>query len=232
VLVAVGLIAYLGIRPQQAWILFLTAALAGLATDGIVRSHPLWRGRNPFASLVYAALPALAVLGAGLFINEALDGYVRTFAALVPAIGIVAVARAEYLTVDMEAPRYGTLRLFLAVATYLTALAMFTVLVGAEFSLPVSAVLVALVAGGLTLELLRENRLFGEGALLLAVAVALSIGELRLALYFFPLDSLLGGALLIIGFYLATGLVHHLLDHDLEWSTAAEYVESWSEAAP
>ena len=45
------------------------------------------------------------------------------------------------------------------------------------------------------------------------------MAELRLVLYFFPLDGLLAGALLIIGFYLATGLVHHLLDHDLEWST-------------
>jgi hypothetical protein len=38
-----------------------------------------------------------------------------------------------------------------------------------------------------------------------------------------PLDSL-RGALLIIGFYLATGLVHHLLDRDLEWATTAEYL--------
>ena len=54
--------------------------------------------------------------------------------------------------------------------------------------------------------------------------IGVSLAELRFAFYFFPLDDLLAGALLIIGFYLATGLVHHLLDHDLEWTTTAEYL--------
>lgn len=76
----------------------------------------------------------------------------------------------------------------------------------------------------LALELLRESRLVGPSSLLVSLAVGLSMAELRLALYFFPLDGLLAGALLIIGFYLATGLVHHLLDHDLEFATMAEYL--------
>jgi hypothetical protein len=126
--------------------------------------------------------------------------------------------------VDLDAARYGTWRLFLAVATYVAAFTLFTILSRPETGLLWSAAGVASVACLLSLELLRENRMFGEGAVLLALAVGLSIGELRLALYFFPLDSLLAGALLIIGFYLAAGLVHHLLDHDLEWSTAAEYL--------
>jgi hypothetical protein len=60
--------------------------------------------------------------------------------------------------------------------------------------------------------------------LLVGLAIGVSVGELRLVLYFFALDGLLAGAILIIAFYLATGLVHHLLDHDLEWSTTAEYL--------
>jgi hypothetical protein len=222
--VFIGLVAYLGIRPHQSWLLWLTALLAGLGSDGIVRSHPLWQDRQALASLLFAGLPALAVLGAGFFIHEAFEGYPRPFAAIVPALGIGVVALAEYHTVDVEAPRYGSLRLGLAVAAYIAAFALFTILSRGEVELLVSAAGVAVVAGVLSLDLLRENRLFGEGALLLGAAIGLSMGELRLALYFFPLDSLLAGALLIIGFYLAVGLVHHVLDHDLEWSTAAEYL--------
>jgi hypothetical protein len=74
------------------------------------------------------------------------------------------------------------------------------------------------------MELLRESRLLGPSSLLVGLAIGVSLAELRLSLYFFPLDGLLAGALLIIGFYLATGLVHHLLDHDLEWATTAEYL--------
>ena len=44
-------------------------------------------------------------------------------------------------------------------------------------------------------------------------------------LYFFALDGLLAGALMIIGFYLATGLVHHLLDHD--WSFRPPLSTCW-----
>jgi hypothetical protein len=223
-LVLIGMVSFLGIRPHQPWLLWLVAGVAALGTDGIVRSHPLWTDRHALASTLFAGLPALATLGAGLFIHEAFDGYVRTFAALVPAVGVAVVAFAEYRTVDFDTPRYGTLRLILAVAAYIAAFALFTILSQPEVDLLFSAAGVAVVSGVLSLELLRENRLFGEGALLLAFAVGLSIGELRLALYFFPLDSLLTGALLIIGFYLAAGLVHHLLDHDLEWSTAAEYL--------
>ena len=76
----------------------------------------------------------------------------------------------------------------------------------------------------LSLELLRESRLSGLSSILIGLAIGISIAEFRMVLYFFPLDGLLAGALLIIGFYLATGLVHHLLDHDLEWSTSAEYL--------
>ena len=223
-LVLIGLVAYLGIRPHQPWILWLTAAITALACDGIVRSHPAWGVRPPLATVAYAGLPAMAVLGAGLFLNEAVDGYARTFGAILPAAGVALVALAEYRTVDMGTPAYGTLRLWLAIAAYVSAFTLFTILADSNVNLLLSAGCVAAVAGILSLDLLRENRPFGEGALLLGFAVALSLGELRLALYFFPLDALLAGALLIIGFYLAAGLIHHLLDHDLEWNTAAEYL--------
>ncbi len=222
--VLLGLVAFLGIRPHQAWILWLTAALTALASDGIVRSHPRWDEHQPLASSLWVALPALGVLGAGFFIDEALEGFARPGAAVVPALGVGLAAYAEYASVNFEAPRYHSYRLGLAIATYLAAFAIFTVIYSADIPLAFSAALTGLVAMALTLDLLRENRLFGEGALLLGFAVGLSLAELRLVLYFYPLDDLLAGALLIIGFYLATGLVHHLLDHDLEWSTAAEYV--------
>ncbi|MCA9829784.1 MAG: hypothetical protein KC495_04855 [Dehalococcoidia bacterium] len=222
-LVLVGLLAYLGLRPHQSWLLWLTAAIAGLGTDGIVRCHPAWHDRRAGASLLYFGLPALAVFGSGLFIHEALNGYSRPLAAIPPSLAIGLIAHAEYQTVDFTARRYGALRLGLAVAAYLSAFALYSMLMRPEVDVLFSAAAIMLVSGVLTLELLRENRLFGEGAILLAIAVGLSIAELRLVLYFFPLDSLLGGALLVIGFYLATGLVHHVLDHDLEWNTAAEY---------
>lgn len=174
--------------------------------------------------MVYVVLPALAVLGAGFFIDHAIDGYARMGAALVPAVAAGFIAWAEYQTVDLESRRYGTMRLALAVATYLAAFALYTVIFTNHLGLLVGTVCTGLVSMALALELLRETRPLGPSALLVSLAIGVSLAELRLALYFFPLDGLLAGALLIIGFYLATGIIHHLLDHDLEWATTAEYL--------
>lgn len=223
-IVLIGLVGFLTIRPHQTWLLWLAAAMAGLAADGIVRSHPRWDEHRLLDTLPWAALPALGVLGGGLFIDRAVEGFARPAAACLPAALVGMAAYAEYVSVDFQHPRYHAYRLGLAVATYLAAFALFTVAAAASIPLGLSATLAGAVAMVLTLDILRENRLFGEGALLLGLAVGVSLAELRLVLYFFPLDDLLAGALMIIGFYLATGLVHHFLDHDLQWATAGEYL--------
>lgn len=224
VLVGIGLVAYLGLRPSQPWVLWLTAGLAAVAVDGIVRSSPRWHEGGMFASAVYLFLPGLAVLGAGLFIDHAVDGYARPASAILPAAAVGAIAFGEYHTVDFGSRIYGAMRLALAVATYLTAFALYTVVFGNDLQLALGAACAGLISMALSMELLRESRLLGPTSVLVGFAIGVSMAEFRLVLYFFALDGLLAGALLIIGFYLATGLVHHLLDHDLEWATAAEYL--------
>jgi hypothetical protein len=224
VVVAGGLVGFLVIRPYQPWLLVLTVGLTALAIDGIIRSHPRWDGHGLLSTVAFVFLPALTVLGAGLFIHTALEGYARPAAGLAAAALVGVVAYGEYQTVDYGSRLYGPMRLVLAVVTYLAAFALFTVIYDDDMRIPLSAAAVGLVAMALSIELLRESRLVGPSSPLVGLAIGLSLAELRLALYFFPLDGLLAGALLIIGFYLATGLVHHLLDHDLDISTAAEYV--------
>jgi hypothetical protein len=220
---AIGIVAFLGIRPHQTWILWFTAGLIALAVDGTVRSSPSWEPAGFVSGLAFTLLPATAVIASGLFIDEALDGYVRPAAGIVAAAAVTGVAFGEYKTVDFEARYYGLMRLYLAVATYLAAFATFAIVYGGDFEVPLSAAIVGLVSAALAIELLRESRLIDRGSLFVGFAVGLSLAELRIALYFFPLDGLLAGALLIIGFYVATSLVHHLVDRDLHFVTLAEY---------
>lgn len=222
--VAAGLAGYLDIRPEQPWMLWLTALLAALAVDGLVRSSPRWEEDGTFASGVYLLLPFVAVLGSGLFVDNAVEGYARAICAVVAGVAAGVVAYGEYQTVDYGSRMYGVMRLVLAVATYLAAFGLYTVIFTSELPLPVGALCVGLASQALAMELLRESRLLGLSSLLAGLAIGVSLAELRLALYYFTLDGLLAGALLIIGFYLATGFVHHLLSHDLEWTTTAEYL--------
>lgn len=221
---AIGLGAFVTIRPEQPWILWLTTAAVLLASDGIVRSHPLWRGTATLSTLPFVFLPAAITLGGGLFIDHALNGYARPLSAIAVAALAGFAAFGEHATVDIGSRAYATMRLVLALGTYLAAFALYTVIFSRDVALPLAAFAVGVVSMGLALELLRESRLLGPSSVLVSLAVGLSMAELRLALYFFPLDGVLAGALLIIGFYLATGLAHHLLDHDLEFATMAEYL--------
>lgn len=217
-----GLAAFLNFRPEQHWILALTAIVAAVGVEGAVRSHPDWRSGN-LEALSYALLPLLAVLGAGLFIDEALSGYGRLVAGLAAGATTGLLLYAEYHSISPGQRLFGAMRMVLAVVTYLSALALFTVFFTRDLNLPASAAAVGGLSFALALDLLRESRGRGASSLLAALAIGVSLAELRIALYYFPLDDLLTGALMIIGFYVATGLVHHLLDEDLTPATVAEY---------
>ena len=75
----------------------------------------------------------------------------------------------------------------------------------------------------LATSLLREGGSVGEEAFLAGLAVGISVAELRAILYFLPIEGVLGGAILLVGFHVAAGIVHHLLDRDLSVGTVAEY---------
>ncbi|MGE3076913.1 MAG: hypothetical protein AB7N24_07275 [Dehalococcoidia bacterium] len=223
-LAALGIGAYVSMRPEQPWILVLATLMVALGTDGLVKSHPHWIALRPIDSIAYTFLPALAVLGSGLFIDHAIDSYARQGAALAAGLTVGLAAFGEFQTVDPQGRLYGPFRVFMAVATYLVAFSFFTVIYSRDFDVPFAGMFVAGVSALLAMELLRESRIIGMSSLLVGLAIGLTLGEFRLALYFFPLDGLLAGALLLIAFYLATGIVHHLLDRDLDVMTAAEYV--------
>jgi hypothetical protein len=222
--VAAGLVAYLNVRPDQVWLLWLTAALAALAVDGIVRSNRQWQSRGALDSIAYLFLPFIAVLGIGLFVDHAVEGFARVAIGLAGGAAVGVVAIGEHHSVDSDARAFGAMRLLLAVATYLAAFAMYTAVFARDLDVSTGSVVVGVVSMALAMELLREDRIVGPSSVLAGLAIGISLAELRLALYFFPLDDLLAGALLIIGFYLATGLVHHLLDHDLTLPTLLEYL--------
>lgn len=224
VVLAVGALAYLTLRPQQEWMIWGLSILAVAMTDGIVRVHPAWRRQARTASLPYLVLPLFSVLGAGLLFNEGFHGFARIGAALVVAgVGTLAIV-GEYQTVAFATRWYGTMRTMLAVLTYLAAFALFAVISDSNLSLLVEAALVGLVSLGLGVELMRESHLVDASTPLVALAIGITLAELRMGLYFFPLDDVLMAALLVIGFYLATGMVHHLLDRDLSVTVAAEYL--------
>ena len=60
-------------------------------------------------------------------------------------------------------------------------------------------------------------------ALVFSAAIGIVVGEMRWALYFIPLEGFLAAILLLLVFYLATGLVQHHLTGHLNRTIAAEF---------
>ena len=91
VLLGVGMAFYLSIEPTQEWILLLLAGLAALGTDGVLRSHPASPFSRPDHTIAFLFLPALLTLGAGLFLEDVIDGYWSVGAGLITIPGFAAV---------------------------------------------------------------------------------------------------------------------------------------------
>lgn len=175
VVVGASLVAYLGVRPSQPWILWFTAALTALAVDGIVRSSPRWEPGAPLPPRCTPSSPRSPCSAAAT--SSARRRWLpRTVVAVVLAAGIRRDRVQQIHTVDFRSRLYGSMRLGLAVATYLTAFALYTVVYSGEVGVVAGAVLVALVSTALGMELLRESRLLGPSSVLAGIAIGVSLG--------------------------------------------------------
>ncbi len=96
----IGLTAFLAIEPTQNWLLLLMALLAGLGTDGIVRTHPQSPFRHLDETALYLFVPVLFTLAVGLFLEEAAEGYWTVPAGLLAALPFAILVQAEYNSVQ------------------------------------------------------------------------------------------------------------------------------------
>ncbi|HLF76575.1 MAG TPA: hypothetical protein VJB57_03715 [Dehalococcoidia bacterium] len=219
-----GLVMFLAIEPTKPWILLVLTALVAVGTDGILREHPhAARERDIAWTAPLLFLPTLIVLGAGLFLEDALSGYLVLPGVLIASIMMAAVLYAQHVSIDGASASYATARFVLNIGTYLTAFALFAVVYAFDVSLVPAALTVGLVSLLLAVEVLREAEADPVRALVFAAAVGLVVAEARWALYFLPLESYLAGVFLLIVFYVASGLVQHHLNDDLHSSVITEF---------
>ncbi len=221
---SIGLVLFLAVEPTKPWILLVVTALVALGTDGILREHPqAARQQDAAWTAPLLFLPTLLALGGGLFLEDAVHGYWIVPSAAIVALLMAAVLYAEDLSIDETGVMYPLARFILNLGTYLTAFAFYAVVYTFGVSLLPAAFAVGLVSLLLAVEILREAEADPLRALIFAGAVGLMIAEVRWALYFLPLESYLAGVLLLLCFYLASGLVQHHLNRDLRGAVVGEF---------
>ncbi len=198
-------------------------ALVCAGTDSIVRSHPLAETGQMHLSFVTWILPALTVYLATFFLSQAPNRPIWAGGILLSGLALVLVISAEYLSVDPAAPVYARARLTLNVLAYLLALVAFVLIYEARTRSLLSATTVTVMGSLLALEFLRTaGRGFGR-TLLYACIAGLATGEVVWALNYWRIPGLTGGLILLLGFYVATGLANQQLQGQLHRRVVAEY---------
>lgn len=221
---AIGLTLFLTVEPTQPWMLLLLTGLVAFGTDGIMREHPLAAEQEDSAwTAPLLFLPTLLALGAGLFLEDVLNGYAVILGVICATVLLGTVVSAEFISIETEGPGYHSSRLVLNIATYLTTFSFYAVVYSFDVSLVPAAISAGLVSVLLSVEVLREAEADPVRALVFSGIVGLVVAEARWGLYFLPLESYLAGVFLLIVFYMSSGLVQHHLNDDLRRPVVAEF---------
>ena len=217
--VVLGSTLMIGFSPN--WLpVTLLVGIAYSGTKSIIRLHPLSRGEKH--TCIFCILPGLATLLAAILLPRAPNPIYTLGGLAMMGILLPLMITAEYRTVDPATPGYRTTRLGLNFIAYLLALVLCALIHDskAEF-LSAAAALVG--SSLLALDLLRGAQQSFRRTGLYALIVGLVMGEIFWALSYLMLNSLTAGVLLLLIFYLITGLARQGLLESLNRRILIEF---------
>jgi hypothetical protein len=219
----------LGLGPLVGIALVLLVGLAGgVAAEIHARLHPHYLSIAERAAFTLWVLPALIVLTVGLGIvawqpdDVILAQGLPLVGAGLAGLAVFAQDRELDRTDGDEAGVWA--KQLLSLLTYLTAFGAFTLIYQTRERSLVTATAVAVVAGLLSLVLLRGAEAPRGRAALYALLTAVAAGEVTWALNYWVVRELVGGAVLLLLFYVVVGLNEVILRGELTRRLLAEYV--------
>jgi hypothetical protein len=201
----------------------LLGALAGVGTDAVMRDHPRVAGRSLAYTLTFWPLPASVVA-----LSLVLLSNLRWWSSRLVLVGLTGAALAlivvlERRSIKLAGDAWAPSRFILDVATYIVALLAFSALYGARTQEGLVAMGTFCVGTALALRPLRQaeelSRLW-----LYAMLTGLAMGQLALALTYYPLAPSTGGALLLLVFYSVTTAARRELSEQLQRRDMVEVV--------
>lgn len=208
---------------QTTMIALLLTGIVCAGTDTVVRLHPRAREIDASFSFVTWTVPALTTALAAVLLPELPSLVYRAAGYVGAGLILILLISAEYVTVDPADQRYPTARLLLNGWVYLLALAAFVLIYSLKARSLVSATAVLVAGTLLALELLRgAGRGFGRTALYALIA-GLATGQVIWAMNYMRLGGISGGLVLLLGFYIATGVALQTLQGRLTRRVLVEY---------
>ena len=148
------------------------------------------------------------------------------WAASLAATGVLfaIVLTAEYTTVDPVAPVYPQARLFLNVIAYTLAFVLFVLVYQTRGRSLVTATAMLVISFALALDLLWHAGAKLDQTFLLSATVGLVLGEASWAMNYWQVSAWSGGMLLMLIFYVMTGIASQHLQGKLSRQVLFEFL--------
>ena len=214
----------LGFELSSDWL--MAALLAGLActgTDAVVRTHPRAREVSLQHTFVYWIQPGLLGLVAARLLTLAPTRTLWAIGLAATGTLLILVLVAEYTTVDRLTPSYSQARLLLNTFAYVLAFALFVIVYQSHGRSLITATTTLVFSFGLALDVL-----WGTGAepwrtTALAAAIGLVLGQCIWAMNYWQISAWSGGMLLLLIFYVMTGIATQYLHGRLTRQVLVEF---------
>jgi len=205
--------------PRQWLLAVLLAGLAMAGTDTVIRAHPKLSDRRLSYLASFWMLPGLLVILATQTLGLASTP-------LYWGIGLAAVGLLLWLTIFAEYQDISQKRwayLWRQFSGYALALALFLVIYYTRSRSALSATVVYLVSGMISLSLLRQAPGSISKTWLFAAIIGLILGQITWALNYWQASTLSVGLLLLLLFYVLTGLAQQYMAYKLSRRSLWEF---------
>lgn len=164
------------------------------------------------------------MVGASLFFRYVASGYWSVLAAIGTGLAFGAICYAEYFSLDADESRGGAARLLLVSADYAGVFALLSAFYAFDLALPAAAALAGLVGAIFAYDIFRDAELRATDVVVYSLVSGFLLAQLRWAAGYLAIDGLLAALLLLMVYYVATGLTFSSLTRRLDRRIAAEYL--------
>jgi hypothetical protein len=217
------------------WVLIgALVIISSTGADLLARAHPAMQNLNhPVVNLGFMQfeispgfwiLPSFSVIGSFAFFRlfrDSLPGIAFELSLIVTGGVLIGVLISQHYALARVAQTRQRAQLILQAITYLLAFGCFSAIYYARLRTLYSASLIGVSGWLLAYEVLQWTPRKGQGVL--ALIVGLVLGEVMWALNYWSASFLLGGALLLVIFYITVSLLQHQAAGTLKRHVFIEY---------
>jgi hypothetical protein len=222
--IVVGVLAGFFIITGSLAALFVLPLLAALGLDGVLRSHPAARFRGVTVTTIQILGPVAFTVAAALFFRYIASGYWSLLASVGTGLAFGAASYAAYFSLDSESRAGGLSRTILLTAAYAGLFGFLAAFYSFDLALPVAAALAGLAGTIASVEIYRDAGLNSADLVIYSLGSGFVIAQVRWAAGFVRIDGLLAAMLLMLVFYVVTGLTLSAVTRKLDRRTGTEFV--------